>query len=268
MRHLTSLILLGSSLVAFGCAKQGDSSTDSASDAVDSSDSVESEGNVMMAFTDGADGNSLTALDAATVAATINGNIALRWQCKGGGTATSTVTGATITVTLDDCTGPRGLVHVTGEIDLAVSVDATGVITVHGTATDLQVNAATLSFDSTGVYGVMGTTHTLAVQTQGQGTGPRGTEIDHDGNYTLSWDTASQCGSIDGQWSTEFSTGVASATRSNDANISRCTGGCPTGSLVHDFLGGKSLTITFDGSNVAAWMLSTGASGTVNLLCQ
>src|SRR5579863_2382450 len=125
MRHLTSLLLLGTSLVAFGCAKQSDSSVDSASDAVDSSDSVESEGNVMMAFTDGADGSSVTGLDAATVAATINGNIPSRWQCKGGGTATSSVSGNVVTVMLDDCTGPRGLVSVTGTITLTISVDAT-----------------------------------------------------------------------------------------------------------------------------------------------
>jgi len=267
-RKLSSLVLL-SSLTAVGCMKSdGGSSLDSAADAVDSSDSVAAEGNVMMAFTDGADGQSLTAIDAPTVIANMKTNIPLRWQCVAQGTATVSQSGNDITVTLNDCTGPRGLLHVTGTIDLVVTVDPSGVITVQGTATDLQVNSATLSFDSTATYGVIGTSHTLTVQSQGTGTGPRGTEIDHNGDYTISWDTASQCGSINGQWSTDFSTTTASASRSNMVDISACVGGCPTGSLVHKFLGNQSLTITFDGSNVATWSLSTGKSGTVNLACQ
>jgi len=268
MRHLGSLVLLGSSLTAIGCMKSDSSSgIDSAADAVDSSESVEAEGNVMMAFTDGADGQSITALDAPTAIANIKANIPLRWTCSSG-SATATVSGNDITVVLDDCTGPRGLVHVSGTIDLTVSVDASGVITVVGNSSDLKVNGANLSFMLTATYGVMGTTHTLAVQTQGTGTGPLGNEVDHNGNYTITWDTNSQCGSIDGQWSTEFSNSVATASRSNDVNLMRCAGGCPTGTLEHKFLGGQSLTVTFDGSDVATWSTSGGKSGTVNLSCQ
>ena len=190
----------------------------------------------------------------------------MRWNPSG--SATATASGSNVTVQLTDCTGPRGLLHVTGEIDLVVSIDASGAIKVVGHSDDLQVNAADLTFDVTATYSSSGTTHSLAVQTQGQGTGPRGNSIDHDGNYTISWDTSSQCGSINGTWSTEFSNGTASATRSNDVDVMRCAGGCPSGTLVHHFLGGQTLTVTFDGTNVATWSTSGGRSGTVNLTCQ
>lgn len=263
MRQLTLFVLLGSSLVA--CARNG-ANVDSAESALDSSDSVEAEGNVMMASVDGADMSGLTALTGDQVAAHIAANASTRFTPAG--CATATATGSTVKLTLDDCTGPRGLVHVTGELDLTASVALDGTISVHAAATALMVNRATIDIDSDATYTVSGTTHTLMVQTMGSGTGPRGNDIDHTGQYTITWDTGSQCGSIAGHWSTELSNGSASAARSNDVNLMRCAGGCPTGMLTHHFLGGASLTVTFDGSNVAQWSASTGKSGTVNLSCQ
>src|SRR6266850_3920339 len=122
MRQLATLVFIGSSLVAFGCAKQGSSNIDTAQGALDSQEGVESEGNMMMALTDGADVAGVTALTTDQAAGRIVANIALRWVPSS--CATATRSGANITVTLNDCTGPRGLVHVSGEIDLVVSVDA------------------------------------------------------------------------------------------------------------------------------------------------
>jgi hypothetical protein len=203
----------------------------------------------------------LTAITDVQVAARIAANVPLRWLAN---CATVTTTGATVAITFDDCTGPRGLVHVTGELDLAITVSSAGAISVHGTATNLQVNQATLDIDVDAAYAVSGTSHTLTVTTHGSGVGPRGNTIDHDGDYTVTWDTTSQCGSLAGHWSTE----LGDRTRSNEVNVMRCAGGCPTGTVTHDFLAGASVTITFDGSDVASWSGSGGGSGTVNLACK
>jgi hypothetical protein len=265
MRHLTLFVLLGSSLVA--CARNSGTNVDSAESAVDSSDTVESEGNVMMASVDGADMTALTALTGDQVAANIAAHAQTRWSPAG--CATATANGSNVAVTLNDCTGPRGLVHVTGDLNLAVSVSLSGSISVHATATALMVNRATLDIDATGTYAVSGTTHTLQVQTTGSGTGPLGNDVEHNGDYTVSWDTTTECRSLAGTWSTSI-TGPAgnTATRSNDVNVMRCGAGCPTGTITHHFLGGASLTITFNGTAVAQWSLSTGKTGTVNLSCQ
>jgi hypothetical protein len=264
MRQLTMFVLLGSSLIA--CARNSGGNVDSAESAVDSSDSVESEGNVMMASVDGADMTALAAPTSVDVAARIALNAQTRWTPNGCATATSS--GSNVTITLDDCTGPRGLVHVTGELDLAVSVSLSGSISVHATATALMVNRATLDIDATGTYAVNGTTHSLQVQTTGSGTGPLGNDVEHNGDYTITWDTASECRSLAGSWSTSITTATATATRANDVNIMRCGTGCPTGTITHHFLGGASLTVTFDGTATAQWTASTGKSGTVNLSCQ
>ena len=263
MRQLPLFVLLGSSL--FACAKNG-ANVDSAESALDSSDSVESEGNLMAASVDGADMSALTALTGDQVAAHIAANAPARFTPAG--CATATATGSNVKLTLNDCTGPRGLVHVTGELDLTASVSLNGAISVHASATNLMVNRATLDVDSDATYAVNGTTHTLQVQTQGSGVGPLGNDIEHMGQYTITWDPTSQCHSIAGHWSTELSNGTASATRSNDVNLMRCAAGCPTGMVTHHFLGGATLTITFDGTAVAQWSTSTGKSGTVNLQCQ
>jgi len=219
-----------------------------------------------MASVDGADMSGLTALTGDQVAAHIAANASTRFTPAG--CATATATGSNVKLTLNDCTGPRGLLHITGELDLTASVALDGTISVHAAATALMVNRATIDIDSDATYAVSGTTHTLTVQTMGSGTGPRGNDIDHTGQYTITWDVSSECRSIAGHWSTEFSNGSASAARSNDVNLMRCAGGCPTGMLTHHFLGGASLTVTFDGSNVAQWSASTGKSGSVTLSCQ
>jgi len=257
MRKLISLALFGS-LAA--CVHRGDGGVDTAESAVDSSESTEAEGNLMMSAVDGADASGLAPLTSDQVAVRIAANLGLRWAA---GCAQVTQSGATITVVYNDCTGPRGLVHVTGTLVLAVSVSSTGVISVHGTSDDMQVNRATLVIDANATYAVAGTSHTLTVATNGSGTGPRGNAIEHQGNYTITWDTASQCGGIDGMWSTD----LGDLSRSTDASVERCAGGCPTGTVTHTFLRGASLTITFDGSATATWTSSTGSHGTVTLAC-
>ena len=262
--RLTSILLLGSSLVA--CMRGGSiDGVDTAESAIDNSDSVSAEGDVMAANVDGATTVGLAALTGDQLATAIAANIAAKWPS---GCAQVTQTGANLAVVYDDCTGPRGLVHVTGTLDLAISVGAGGAVAIHGTATDFQVNNATLQIDADAVYTTSGTQRSLAVTSHGTGIGPRGNDIDHQGMYTLTWDPASSCGSIVGHWQTDISNATGSAQRSNDVDLSKCVAACPTGTLTHHFLGGASVTVTFDGTATASWSASTGRSGTVALACR
>jgi hypothetical protein len=250
------------------CAHNSSPDLDSAAAAVDSSDSVSSEGNVMMANMDGADMAFQGAITSDGVATRIAANVALRWIPSSCATVSSS--GSTVTITYNDCTGPRGLLHVTGTLTLDITVSGAGVISVHGSSPDFEVNGAHLVISLDATYSVSGTTHSLDVMTDGTGTGPLGNAIDHQGDYTVSWDTGTMCHSITGDWSTEFTSAAtgASATRSNQVQLSRCAGGCPTGSVVHTGLRGLTLTLEFDGTNVATWTTSGGKSGTINLPCQ
>ena len=264
MQKLSSLVLLGSTLCMAACADRGgaDSGADTATGAIDSADSTDAEGNVMMGTVDGADGAGLVAATGAEIAVRIAANVSLRWNPSG--CATVTRHDAAVSIVFNDCTGPRGLVHVTGTLDLAISVSTAGAITVHGTSSDLKVNAAHLVIDATATYSVTGTGHTLAVETSGSGTGPRGNTVEHEGSYTITWDPSTLCRSIEGHWQTD----LGARERSNDVDLERCGGGCPTGTITHHFLAGASLTVTFDGTATAHWTASAGATGTTQLSCQ
>jgi hypothetical protein len=263
MKNLVLLVLSTSSLI--GCMRGGSSDgEDSAPAAVDSEEAVSSESDLLIANVDGSAPAGMASPVSATVATTISANVAARWP---GNCATVVQNGADVTVTYNDCSGPRGLVHVTGELDLTISIGASGAIDVHATSTDLQVNGATLDFTADGVFTTTGTMESLAVTANGTGTGPLGNSIDHNGSYTVTWDPTTTCRSIDGSWSTDVSSPVATAERANTVDLMRCGTSCPTGTLTHKFLGGASLSLTFDGTATATWSLSTGASGTVALGC-
>src|SRR6266705_567600 len=113
MRHLPAIVLVGSSLVA--CMRSQGTNLDSAESAVDSSDSVGSESDLLVATMDGSETIGALPATGEQVAVRIAANIATRWL---GGCAAVTATGANITVHYNDCTGPRGLIHVSGELDL------------------------------------------------------------------------------------------------------------------------------------------------------
>ena len=264
MKHPLANVVLGLSLLAgTGCLQHGDGTdTDTAEGAVESAETAESEGNVMMAAVDGADmAAGLAPATSDQIAARVAANLVARWNPRA--CAVATQTGATVSVTLTDCTGPRGLAHVSGHLTLVVSVSATGVISVHGTSNDLQVNGASLDLDANAVYSTSGTNHSIAVTTQSSGTGARGLPVEHDGDFTITWDTSTQCRSIAGDWSTEIGT----ASRSTTANLSRCADGCPTGSIVRHTRAGQTITVTFDGQGTAAWSSTAGRSGSVTLAC-
>jgi len=263
MRNVLAFVLLGSALV--GCLRNKDEEVMTAESALDSADSVQAEGNIMMANVDGADMAGVTALTGEEVAVRIAANISLRWPstCR-----TVTTDGASITITYNDCTGPRGLIHVSGQLVLTVSVRLDGTIVVHGTSGDLTVNDAHLVVDVDAAYSISGTNHTLVVTTNGSATGPRGNDLEHVGNYTIAWDSASQCGSLSGSWATEATIDGQTATRSTTVQLQKCLGSCPVGTIDRTFRTGATMTVTFDGTATAQWQTSTGRSGTIALQCR
>ena len=253
-------------VVLAGCVRNADDEeVMTAESALDSAESVQAEGNLMMANVHGADMVGITALTGDEVAIRIAANIGLRWPstCR-----TIETNGNAITVTYNDCTGPRGLLHVSGQLVLTVHVRLDGTILVHGTSGNLTVNDAHLVVDVDAVYTTSRTSHTLAVTTSGSAVGPRGNELDHAGDYTIAWDSASQCGWLSGSWATEATIDGRTASRSTTVDLRRCVGSCPVGTIDRTYRNGTTLTVTFDGTATAQWQTSTGRSGTTTLVCR
>ena len=254
---LAYLIPLGLLAGCGGADPTGDQASVSA--ALDSSDQTATESALMLATTNGTDG----AGSASQAAVMAGAQAKTFWQPAG--CVTATQVNNVVTYKLSDCTGPYGLVHVTGSVAVTYTADAAGIHAA-AVANGLLVNGATMNLDSSADYTVNGTAKKLVVATDGSGTGAFGNAITRKGGYTLTWDDASMCGTLDGAWSTQIG---ADTWSTSIANYAQCKYHCPSsGTLSHT--GGISkvtITVTFDGTANARWSTSRGRSGTIALFC-
>jgi hypothetical protein len=183
------------------------------------------------------------------------------------GCATSMQTGATVVYTLNDCTGPYGLVKVTGTLTAVYSRAAGGGVQVVITGTGVKANDATMDVNSTVIATQANGVKTANVTINGAGTGPRGGSVTRKGSYVVTYDTAAECITINGTWETGTTRAGASTAVSN---FKRCKGECPAagGTITHTSARNEVVVVTYDGSPVAKWTSSAqGRSGTVNLRC-
>jgi hypothetical protein len=262
MTRFFSIALAISTLGFAACKARTDDDSASAELAVDSTDVNQSESALYASALEGAEVAPAGVVGAASpqgVADFIAQHAPGRYQPAG--CVKVTETGLTVALVFDQCTGPRGLRAISGELDLTVAPATGGAIDVTAHAVELEIGAATMNVDSSAVYTASGATRSLAVTTHGSGTGPLGNAIVHDGDYTATWDAS--CVSIDGAWSTE----VGEKGRSTTASVMRCAGQCPTGAITRDTFAGRTISITFDGSATATWTTSAGKTGTFPLAC-
>jgi hypothetical protein len=261
MNRLAYLLPVGLLIGCGGADPNSDSA--SVSGALDSSDQTANDSAMMIATTSGTE-----AAGSSNEAAVMAGAQARTfWQPSTCVTSTQQLN--IVTYKLTDCTGPYGLLHVSGSVVVTYTVDASGVHAA-AVANGLAINGATMNLDSQATYTVNGTAKKLMVATQGSGTGALGNAIVRNGSYTLSWDDASQCGALDGAWSTKIGPQNNSDTWSTSiSGYAQCKAHCPSsGALSHT--GGISkvtVTVTFDGSANARWATSRGRSGTIALFC-
>jgi hypothetical protein len=256
------LIAMTATVVA---CQQTDAVDDEAGVASQGSDSVQitnDEAATLALAVNGSDGAqkpavTITAEQAAANAAAHVGGALTPSTCH-----SSTVNGATATYTFNDCSGPFGLVHLTGTLTVVYSVDEAGVH-AHGTANDFNVNQSTLDIDATATYTVGASGKTLTVETHGEGTGPLGNTIAHQGSYTVT--LADTCHTLNGSWSTTANGTTRSTTVTN---LTRCKGFCPAagGTVTHTFKGGQTLTLTYTGGASATWTVGA-RMGTLQLTC-
>jgi hypothetical protein len=103
------------------------------------------------------------------------------------------------------------------------------------------------------------------VQVNAAGTGPRGTPLERQGSYAITFDAAAQCLTLDGTWETTVAGASASTAVSG---YQRCADSCPKagGTVVHTSARGRVTTLRYDGSATARFETAQ-RSGTVALLC-
>ena len=179
------------------------------------------------------------------------------------GCATASRSGATVTYTLAGCTGPWGLLDVTGSI--AVTYEAIGdAVRADATATGLEVNGATLDLAAEAIRSRIGALVEIAVTSHTEGVGAYGTTFTRDGDYVFGVE-GTDCWALDGEWATTLG---ARAWTTTVADYGRCVASCPdAGATITFASAASSLTISFDGSDQASWTGSGGGGGAISLAC-
>lgn len=242
------------------------SEVNDAEDAADTSSSTSSESALLSAA-----GEDSTATPASMTDDQLAEGAKARFGGKfNSGCVTSTRNLNVVTYVLLNCTGPYGLVKVSGTMVVTYTRQVDGSIKADATGTGLKVNDGTLDLTATAIYSkdAAGLEH-VVVNTHGVGTGARGHTGDRVGNYTVTRDQTAGCVSLEGKWTTQWD-GSRATTSTQVTGLKKCSGACPAagGVVKHTGILGKVLTLTFDGTSVAAWSSTNGKSGTVNLQCK
>jgi hypothetical protein len=231
-----TFIVAAATLISGCAAKHDDNGT--AVEAVNgASDSNDTESNVEAMTTSFIGGSS----SSGTVALSLNGSAELS---GGGGIVTQTLGDAAkafyapagcLTVTdtpaqsqatyvFDDCTGPYGLVHITGTVTVGYSSSAANQLTLSYSATGLQVNKATVDWTASADITANGAARTMVWTGTFSGTTGHGRPIARTNSKTYNWSVGVACLSVTGE-----SNGTVTG---NDLTVdilnwSRCADACP-----------------------------------------
>lgn len=253
MKIVTALSL-GSLVTAcslvFGCAgKNAPAPASGAPD--DNSDSAESSASsAQSSRLDQMIFSPVASNDPATAANNL-ANAAEWWPAGCASRSKDAKTSGLVHIHLNDCTGPFGLVHWSGDIDVVFSAGAGGALHAQASSNNLTANGSPVVWSREADITVSGTMRTAT----GTGTWVRkdrfGEDVTHVTDFTTTIDTVSKCRSSTGTATTKVGAREVDATFTDYEVCREADGsdGCPSGmvSFKHK-LSGKTITVTFDGS--------------------
>jgi len=176
---------------------------------------------------------------------------------------TTSVSGATATVVLNQCNGPLGTQNISGTFSATFAPAGSG-FTVDVNASNVNIAGRTGNWQVDGTVTPTADGWSMAVQSNGDLNALSGTSFDRTASATITWVRGSGCVAVDGQGSV-----VANGTTytTNLSGYQRCTGSCPAaGTLTLDGPN-RDVTVTFDGSSTPTLDSSTGVSTELQLAC-
>lgn len=253
----TLFALALSPLALSACGGAAGISTDG-ENAADSADTASVTASMSSLTTDGVDASATTA-DAAAMSAQVKAMALLQPQ----GCATAVVTGSSVAYTFNNCTGPYGLLNLSGNVTANYTMVAGGGVTVTLSGSNLKANGSTVTLNATAIVTGTAGSRQAAVTSSTSAQTSRGRTISHSGNYTAGWDGS--CLSLNGSFTTQIGLLGWSTTI---ANYKRCQGMCPASGTVVITAGANTATVTFANSATVTFTDNKGNTGTVTLQCK
>lgn len=273
-RARDSLSLLGfaaiSSSLVFGCSssstpKETDDSVSLAQDGTDVND-IESQSSALTAaFTLGTGDFShpVASVKAAS-------NVAGFFTPQSCIVADTDLTALSVKYTLSGCTGPWGLVKVSGVVTVVYASGADGLA--------LDVTGSSLEFDTSRPSHGRASLHATATATSNggaremkwnatlDGTTARGNAFSRTADWDVEWQVGESCIALDGAAQGEVK---GRALNTHISNYRRCQGECPAagGMITISNDAGQEVSLTFDGSATATFTDASDRETRIDLAC-
>ena len=256
-------LLCAAAVVGSGCGGSAGFSATDAELAADSTDTADVVSGLTSVSSDGVDvsASGLTGEQAATAAAASAGSKFILPACL-----TKNVTGNVATYTLNSCSGPYGLVLVTGTLTATYTVAVAGgtpTVNVNLVGTGIKVNGMTVDVATTAKISGPTSNRTASVTSTSKAVTQRGNTINHSGMYDATWD--GMCLTLSGSFATQTAMNSYATLISG---YKKCQNACPSQGTVTFTNLANTLTITYTGGRMAKLVLNAGKEQTLNLLCQ
>ncbi len=264
----TVLPVLALAVLSAACAAKSPGSlasdTSGAEDVNGTESDVESLGSSFV----GSDGQSVATTSAFTPGAgeiqiqggSTVGNPGFWFQPAGCEQTTVDTANQKATYVFNGCTGPLGLVELTGTIDVTWQ-KASGQVTLDFSSQGFQINRATVSsWQATAVVTASGNARTMNWSAQLSGTTGRGRAFSRTNQKVIQWSVGVPCLSVTGQSTGDI---LKAELQTTVSSWKRCADACPeAGSAISvknlgngdeiqiSYLGGPDADLTVDGKSV------------------
>jgi hypothetical protein len=175
-------------------------------------------------------------------------------------------------VTLNDCTGPFGLVHIDGGERVTLSLGAMGTLHVAIVGESLTANGRPVTFSASADVTFPSLT-TRSVVWQGSWTrvDDAGETLTHTSDLQITVDLTANCRTSNGSATTTVATRKVDTTFTGYKlcrDAASGAEGCPSGTVTHIARpSGRTVTVAFDDSSVAAVTGPRGNTFSVDLTC-
>ncbi len=165
----------------------------------------------------------------------------------------------------NDCTGPRGIFHLTGVVGVTYAT-ANGTLSLDITSKGLQVNKATMDWTAKATVTASGAMRTMNWTGHFTGVTRGGRQITRDNTKTVTWTVGDSCFTLNG---TSEGTIGARDVKTELISYKRCKASCPeAGSEIKltNVNLGKTVDLTY-GTGEATFTDAAGDKITVTPLC-
>jgi hypothetical protein len=235
-----------------GCAAKTADSTDSTDQAIVSDGSEAAASSTQASHIDYMLFSPLTSSDLATVESASDKQ--LEWFPAGCATRTKDATNPDVVhVTLNECTGPFGLVHWDGDLTITFSKSTSGGLHAEAASSDMTVNGHAVTFSRSADITVAGGTISISGTSAWTRLTAAGETISHTRTTSVSIDTGSSCRTINGNEVSMIGAREIDSTITGYKICQTATSeSCPTGTWTQlHKASGKTVTIVFDGTATA-----------------